>query len=103
VYLADQDTGDTLYVRWIIDYPPYSADTVGALEDSEPGGDSVVRSAEIFAPDCDHVSNGTSSHQLMLAASDQAFEADLDSATPDAVADASSRVEAIWPFVLNCQ
>jgi hypothetical protein len=102
VNLADQDTGDVIFLRWIIDYPPYSGATRGALEVSQPGGGSVVRGGEVFAPDCANVSPTTSSHQLMLAASTQVFVTALDSATPDAVTDPSTRVEAIWPFVLNC-
>jgi hypothetical protein len=105
VDLADQNTGDVLYVRWIVDYPPYSADTFVALLNTKPGGSSVLRTPEIFAPDCAHVSHAVSSHRLMLAVSDRPFPKDQlspDLDWPDAVPEGQYRIEAIWPFELTC-
>jgi hypothetical protein len=102
VELADQNTQDDLYLRWIVDYPPYSADnTVLARTDIKPGGSSILRTPVIFAPDCNHVSHAIADHRLMLAVSDRSFS-DADEQQPDAVG-AGYLVEAVWPFVLSCQ
>lgn len=104
VELADQNVGDNLYLRWIIDYPPHSADTV-VLETFQPGGNSIVRTAEIFAPECgsDHLSRTVSDHRLLLAVSDRPFRNDPNSDTPDEVSPGNYRVEAVWPFFMSCQ
>jgi hypothetical protein len=105
VELADQNVGDKLYLRWIIDYPPHSSDTV-VMESIKPGSSSIVRTAEIFKPDCrsDRLSRTVSEHRLMLAVSDRPFASDDPSATtkPDEVT-SGYLVEAVWPFVMSCQ
>lgn len=104
VRLADQNTQDVLYLRWIIDYPPYSSDTLLARETIKPGGNAIERTPESFAPDCgaDGLSRTVSDHRLLLAVSDRPFTD--DPTQPDQVsAPDNYRVEAVWPFVLNCQ
>jgi hypothetical protein len=105
VELADQNVGDNLYLRWIIDYPPASADT-SVLETIKPGGDAIVRTADIFAPDCraDHLSRTVSEHRLLLAVSDRPFASDDpgSTTTPDQV-NGGYLVEAVWPFLMSCQ
>jgi hypothetical protein len=108
VELADQNTGDNLYVRWIIDYPAQPpADPRVALLFTYPGGDAVTRQPPLyFAPDCARVSHAASSHRLMLAVSDRPFPKDQSSPDPDwpdAVPEGQYRVEAVWPFELSCQ
>ncbi len=103
VDLADQNTGDTLYIRWIVDYPPWTPGLSGiALKDSKPGGGSVLRSTEIFSLSCADVSHVISNHRLMLAVSDRPFDDTNTSTPPDQVSD-GFLVEAVWPFVLKCQ
>lgn len=104
VALADQNTDDTLYLRWIVDYPPYAPDATWlAREDRQPGGNAIVRTPESFAPECtaDHLSRATPSHRLLLAVSDRPFAND-DPTRPDAVS-TGYLVEAVWPFFLSCQ
>jgi len=105
VVLADQNTSDNLYLRWIVDYPPYTAGkTVVALETAQPGGDTIVRTAVIFAPDCASIHSRTlADHRLLLAVSDRPFGSDVNSSTPSAVDNGNYLVEAVWPFTLNCQ
>jgi hypothetical protein len=102
VVLADPDTKDRLYVRWIIDYPPY-VDGVShvALPVSLPGGDSVNRAPIRFAPNCsdDAISHDFSNHRLLLAVSDRPFNDDpqiLDGVTNGFL------VEGSWIFTLDC-
>lgn len=105
VVLADQNTADNLYLRWIIDYPPYAADkTVVAHETAKPGDGSLVRTSELFSPDCASIRwRSSSEHRLLLAVSDRPFASDVNSEVPDAVDDGHYRIEASWPFTLTCQ
>lgn len=108
VTLADQNAGDNLYLRWIVDYPPYeSGKTLLALDTTQPGGGTVVRTPAIFAPDCVSIrSRSLADHRLLLAISDRAFKFPSDDpglTAPDAVDDGNYLVEAVWPFTLNCQ
>jgi hypothetical protein len=103
VTLADQNTQDNLYLHWIIDYPPYSPDNTVVRSTIKPGGASVERTPESFAPDCaaDGLSRTLSEHRLMLAVSDRPFGD--DPTKPDQVSAAGNYLlEAVWPFVLNC-
>ncbi len=108
VLLADQNMGDNLYLRWIVDYPPYvSGRTLLALETTKPGGETVVRTAALFAPDCVSIRSRTlADHRLLLAVSDRPFKFAADDpglTAPDAVDEGNHLVEAVWPFTLNCQ
>jgi len=105
VVLSDQNQADNLYLRWIVDYPPYVAGkTVGALENIKPGGDSVLRTPETFSPDCATIgSRSLAEHRLLLAVSDRPFASALTSQAPDAIEGSNYRIEAFWPFTLNCQ
>jgi hypothetical protein len=108
VSLADQNTGDNLYLRWIVDYPPYvSGKTLLALETTKPGGDTLVRTPAIFAPDCVSIrSRALADHRLLLAISDRPFKLPADDpglTEPDAVDDGNHRIEAVWSFTLSCQ
>jgi len=103
VAVADQNTNDTLYFRWIIDYPPYSAGTIPlAYETTKPGGGPMVRTPVTYSPSCrnDRISPTSSSHRLMLAVSDRPFD-QSDESRPDAVT-TGQLVEAVWPFEMTC-
>lgn len=105
VALADQNTADTLYARWILDYPPWVDNQSRlALEVDQPGVGSVTRPSISFAPNCvdDQIAHGYSTHRLLLAVSDRPF-LDSDATLPDQVQDGNYRVEAAWQFVLDCQ
>jgi hypothetical protein len=104
VVLADQDTKDALFIRWIIDYPPLDA-TISrlAMLDILPGGDQVERPQIRFAPNCaEHlIAPGFSNHRLMLAVSDRFFE-EPDQTALDRVREGNYRIEAIWLFEMDC-
>lgn len=103
VVLADQNTQDILYLRWIIDYPPYAnVPSHMALQQILPGGSQIQRSSVRFAPDCSDIaiSRDAPTHRLLLAASDRPFGNDPQ--VLDLVADGNYRVEAAWSFSLGC-
>ena len=106
VALADQNTQDNLYVRWIIDYPPYleGASHV-ALPQTLPGGEQIQRQPIRFAPNCSDVTiaHDSSNHRLLLAVSDRPFSDDPQNPQVlDPVSDGNYRVEASWDFTLAC-
>jgi len=108
VVLADQNTQDRLYARWIIDYPPWSDGISSvALPHTQPGGDQILRPSISYAPTCndDAISHQASNHRLLLAVSDQPFAYDSpfsQSYLPDEVPTGNFRVEGSWQFVLDC-
>lgn len=103
VVLADRNTRDILYARWIIDYPPY-ADGAShlALPQPLPGGDQIRRTSIRFAPNCkeDAIPHDSANHRLLLAVSDRPFIEDPQFL--DRVQDGNYRVEASWDFTLSC-
>ena len=107
VVLADQNTKDKLYTRFIIDYPPFAEGASHIFwQTILPGGNQIDRPAITFAPNCsdDQIARGFTNHRLLLAASDQPFASDdpVQSA-PDAVPNGNFLVEATWSFDLDCQ
>ena len=107
VVLADQNTQDKLYARWIIDYPPWD-DGISriALPHGQPGGNQVQRPPISYAPSCsdDTLSHASSNHRLLLAVSDRPFAYDppfSKSFPPDQVS-SGLLVEGSWQFVLVC-
>jgi hypothetical protein len=103
VVLADQNTQDILYLRWIVDYPP-NGDVPArvALKQILPGGAQPQRPSVRFAPNCSDIASSldTPTHRLLLAASDRPFMDDPQ--VLDLVADGNYRVEAAWSFSLSC-
>jgi hypothetical protein len=109
VVLADQNTQDSLYVRWIIDYPPYRDEItrMGLAQPPLPSEDQILRSRILFTPNCtdDQIAHGFSSHRLLLAVSDRPFKFDSFNSTdlPDEVPSGNFRVEGSWQFELDCK
>jgi hypothetical protein len=105
VALSDPNTRDRLYVRWIIDYPPY-VDGVShvAMPQTLPEGDQVQRPPIRFAPNCsdDPISHDFSNHRLLLAVSDRPFVGgDTNPQSLDGVTN-GYLVEGSWIFSLDC-
>ena len=107
VVLADENTQDKLYARWIIDYPP-NRDGISrvAPEQRLPGGNQIARPPISFAPSCrdDAISRDFSDHRLLLAVSDRPF-ANPDPSQPpfDSVPNGNFVVEGSWQFELDCR
>jgi hypothetical protein len=106
VVLADHNTQDNLYLRWLIDYPPVPAEVshVAYGLTLAPEG-TVARATTSFAPSCadDRLPPGNATHRLMLAVSDRPFAPVDDSAQTglDQITD-GFLVEAVWLFALTC-
>jgi hypothetical protein len=86
---ADPNVSDTLYVRWIADYPPYSAQVTRPIGDRElaPSPDGKPsRSPDSVTPNCSlHViARGLTQHKIYVAVSDRKF---LDPRDPSVPAD----------------
>jgi hypothetical protein len=104
VVLADQNTDDILYVRWIIDYPPFDPNVSRvALPQTQPGGNQILRPAIRYSPNCgdDGISHDFSNHRLLLAVTDRPF-ADDPSRPPLDGPSGEYLVEGSWDFVLAC-
>jgi len=106
VMLADKNTDDNLFVRWLIDYPPFDKAVLQlAYETIQPGGGEVVRPQLSFSPSCatHQIATGFSNHRLMLAASDRPFlSAELGQPALDVVPDGNFVTRAVWQFELTC-
>lgn len=104
VVIADANTSDRIYARWIIDYPPYQdGQTHVALRAVLPPAEEAQREPIEFSPNCsdDQIARGFAAHRLLLAVSDRPFS-DEDASKPDAVADGNFLVEGSWAFDLDC-
>ena len=108
VVLADQNTQDKLYARWIIDYPPWGDGVSGvALPVAQPGGNQIQRTPIRYAPTCsdDAISHQSSNHRLFLAVADRPFAFDppfSKSSPPDGVLPGNFSVAGSWQFGLVC-
>ncbi len=76
--VSDPNLGDTLYVRWISDYPPYSDDSrqLGDLIEIAPPADGKPARAPMrFSPSCvvHSIARGLTRHRIMVAVSDRKF------------------------------
>jgi hypothetical protein len=106
VVLADQNTADILYVRWIVDYPPFDPNLSRvALAQRQPGGKQLLRPAIRYAPNCndDAISRDSPNHRLLLAVTDRPFASGDDLSQPPLDApNGDYLVEGSWNFVLTC-
>ncbi len=106
VVVADQNTQDKLYLRWLIDYPAVQGEVSHLAYPLAlaPEG-TVAREAVSFAPSCtdDQIPPGTATHRLMLAVSDRPF-APIDESSQTALDQVTNGflVEAVWLFTLTC-
>jgi hypothetical protein len=81
VTVADSNLGDTLYARFIIDYPDFdrflSRIARGAAGDQiipAPQDDNTVRQLRPYRPGCeDSIDGSLTQHRLMLVVSDRPF------------------------------
>lgn len=85
--VGDPDLHDSLYVRWLIDYPPYDL-TVTRHVDRAVGpaqGQDPARGVQRFSPNCfEHsIAPGMRQHKIMLLVADRPFASfdDLEALT----------------------
>ena len=77
VTLFDPNLEDTLYVRWLSDYPPRTGDTRFLSERSVPpaADGRAQRSTVMYAPKCmvDSIARGLKSHRIVVLVADRPF------------------------------
>jgi len=106
VVVEDQNTQDQLYLRWLIDYPPYQDGLTRIYEaPTLPPSGSARRPSVLFAPSCndDSIAKGFPNHRLLLAVSDRPFVSDAHSGVSlDVPSAGGAVVEAAWQFTMTC-
>lgn len=105
VKMLDPNVGDTMYARWIADFPPVSAQTQKLQEDSsQPPASGHQNTKEfVYTLQCGTnipIDVITSPQQLQLVVADGAFLS--DPTRPDAVATGVFRARFNWTFVMKC-
>jgi hypothetical protein len=71
VRASDLNLGDTLWIKWITEYPPLFALPVMTIDHSNES--SPVRDDATFSPNCYQVNRLLSTHQITAAISDREF------------------------------
>src|SRR3954465_6904477 len=107
VTLGDQNLGDTLFLRWLLDYPSAEPDGGQVLMEVEPAPTGKVDRGPVrYVPTCPKPSSSPTLHRLVLSVSDRRFldETKGESVSRDAPKDSpqvgANRMRAVW--LLNC-
>jgi hypothetical protein len=106
VEVQDPNGTDDLYVRWVIDYPPYTENHSRQIDYNKQknrGPGQVNRHRVAFSPNCllHLISPAISQHRLMLLISDRPF--DVAPNTPDKVPTDAHLVRLVWWFDKECR
>ena len=102
---VDADVLDPLYVKWITEYPPFSADTHGVPQQMipAPGGGSAIRPTQSFQPGCSSIASTRTMHQIQVGISDRPFLTDEDPKNLFATTDDSPAYIVTWFLIRSCQ
>jgi hypothetical protein len=111
VTIRDPNPSDTIYARWLVDYPRFDAQVSRmAREDiSPPPADRNLPNERLlrFKPECDtHVSRVGTQHRLMLVVSDRPFIEETDPRLPhflDSTPSSAGVFRSSWRFVKTCR
>jgi hypothetical protein len=112
VTARDPDRKDTLYARWLIDYPRFEAPVSRkAREDISPApaDPSVPNERTLrFLPECGPhaISNTTTQHRLLLVISDRPFIEEDDQRLPnflDSTPSYAGVIRIAWFFRKTCR
>jgi hypothetical protein len=106
VEVQDPNSTDDLYVRWVIDYPPFTENLSRQFDyniQKNWGPGQINRHRVAFSPSCvSHlISPALSQHRLMLLVSDRPFEAGATS--PDKVPTDAHLLRVVWMFDKECR
>jgi hypothetical protein len=106
VEVQDPNSTDDLYVRWVIDFPPYTENLSRQIDyniQKNRGPGEVNRHRLAFSPDCllHLISPAVSQHRLMLLISDRPFEA--APMAPDKVPTDAHLLRVVWMFDKECR
>jgi hypothetical protein len=105
VTLTDPNLGDDLYVRWVVDYPPYSTNTRPFPPQMYPHSTATPPPPQDVSISIDCVNANLApinQHQLMVIVADRPFadpgpQQNLANVTTPGIA-----VVGTWTFNLNC-
>lgn len=110
VTVEDPNRADTLYVVWLIDYPPYSPNLTRIGQRNEVpsnGPDEPNERVLNFQPSCELIAPSLTQHRLMLAVSDRPFEPTVTPGAPTLVLDKTATgahaLRVTWNFEKECQ
>ncbi len=112
VTLADPNIHDTLYVRWLIDYPKYDPNTTRLARDLNLAPTGTVRRATLpeFPASCllHMIARGLPDHRVLLSVSDRPFldgetRTIADESRLDAVPEGAHRLRAMWLLKMECK
>lgn len=109
VVLADPNPGDTLSLRWVFNYPPFSASAsrvfVGELLPPPEGGGQVRARVARIRPTCFRdLVPGLARHRAMLVVSDRGFAEPTSSEFPfDAVPVDAHVLRVTWVVEKDCR
>jgi hypothetical protein len=110
VTIGDQNLGDTLFIRWLIDYP--NADPTNsrrAIESRYEPSPTTTRSPPLrFTPFCNTIPKTGNPHRLVMSVSDRPFleegsDQKVSTDAPfDTVPDGANRLRAVWLLNMDC-
>ena len=105
---GDEDLGDNLYVRLLLDYPgPLDSQRLVYRGQLPPSG-AIERAAIRMQPSCALGSASLNPHRLVMSVSDRPFldpalGHDVDPEAPlDSVPDSAHRVRVVWLLEMSC-
>ena len=109
VEIRDPNATDTLFARWLIDYPPYNQEIHRLASNTRHRQDVELENRVIlgFQPDCTahNISPSLTRHRLMLVVSDRDFLVDADRADKtrlDLTPSDAYSVRSYWTFDMEC-
>ena len=99
---GDYNLGDTIYVKWISDFPPFVPNNVTREQNTDklpPSADgNPIRNAATFPATCLKVDANASTHRITAAISDRQFDGQGLLTTPNFV----PPTLVIWTWEHNC-
>jgi hypothetical protein len=107
ITVTDSNVGDTLFVRWIAEYPDYQDGTRTLRTDPVPpptNGNETPTPAPAMTFECDPdnpAENGLVGHQILVVVADQPFT-DSDKRRPDMVKEGGLTDRASWTLNYTC-
>ncbi len=102
---ADANVLDTLYVKWVTEYPPFSPTETHGIppRDIPPTGNgSVNRPTQTFQPGCSSIASTRTMHQIQVGISDSPFLSTEDPNDLFATTDSSKAYIVTWFLIRSC-
>lgn len=106
IRVTDDNVGDTLYVRFLADYPPFDGEITRVLEPVtiEPRSDGapVDQEVPVHVPPCgeNNLARGLPTHQIYVVVADRPFVGPVD--RPEQIEDGGESEVGFWTLDLDC-